>query len=421
MKIWRPFTQMHTALTPLRVKTAKDALLTLDNGNEIIDAISSWWVITHGHCQKEIVSAVQEQSKEIDQVLFANFSHNSAEKLVSGLSEILPSSLSKVFFSDNGSTAVEVALKMLIQYWRHKEAPQRKVFLSFDHSYHGDTVGAMSVSGDSVFTRTYSDLLFYVKKLQQGRYSTDSIDSFVSPVEEALSKQANEIAGIIIEPLVQGAGGMIIWPKEALERISALSKKYNIPLIFDEVMTGFGRTGKLFAFQHLDFVPDIICLSKGLTGGMLPLSLTIATEEIYNAFLDDDKSKMFFHGHSFTGNPISCAAAAANLEIIKTRDMQLKWDLISSIHQERIKKYYSDIRIKDARLCGTIAAIEVDEGELGYTSKLSEKLTAFCLERGVFLRPLGNVIYILPPYSITPEQLHQVWDAIDSGIKTLLN
>ena len=191
----------------------------------------------------------------------------------------------------------------------------------------------MSVSGDSVFTRTYSDLLFYVKKLKQGRYSTDSIESFVSPVEEALSKQANEIAGIIIEPLVQGAGGMIIWPKEALERISALSKKYNIPLIFDEVMTGFGRTGKLFAFQHLDFVPDIICLSKGLTGGMLPLSLTIATEEIYNAFLDDDKSRCFFMGIALQVT-LYPALLLRRIRDYKNEDMQLKWDLISSIHQE---------------------------------------------------------------------------------------
>lgn len=412
--IWRPFTQMKSPPCLFEVSKTKDSLITLKNGQEIIDAISSWWVITHGHCQTEISKAIAHQSNLIDQVLFAHFSHSPANKLVENLKSLLPQSLNHFFFSDNGSTAVESALKMVLQHWKNQGECQRTLFLSFLKSYHGDTVGAMSVSADSLFTDPYKEMLFQVLKVQQGQYSYDSLETFTRPFLEALEKHKNQIAGVIIEPLIQGAGGMVMWPPQALEIIGSSIKKENIPIIFDEVMTGFGRTGKLFAFEHLNFTPDILCLSKGLTGGSLPLSLTITSPHIYNSFLSDDKSKMFFHGHSFTGNPISCAAAVANIELLKKNDLSLKWKAICDLHKERLRFLKSPEKLIDSRICGTVCALEIKDSEnLGYKSFLSEKITSEAMSRGVFLRPLGNILYILPPYSITPQQLHKIWDVID--------
>lgn len=420
-KIWRPFTQMLGATPPLNVRSAKEAILHLKNGETIIDAISSWWVITHGHCQPQIMDAIAKQSCRLDQVLFANFSHRPAEDLVHCLSKFLPSHLSKFFFTDNGSTSVEAALKMVIQYWQNLGVNNKNKFIAFDKSYHGDTVGAMSVGGENHFTKPYSKMLFSVIRVHQGSHSFDPLERFVNPFLEALDNHKENIAGIIIEPLIQGAGGMVMWPIEALEIIGREAKKYKVPLIFDEVMTGFGRTGKLFAFDHLSYSPDILCLSKGLTGGSLPLALTVANKTIYDSFLSENKSQMFFHGHSFTGNPISCAAATANLKILKDVNMEPIWESINKIHLERVSNFRHKEFIVDARVFGTVAAIEVrDELQQGYTSNISDSLTEFALKRGVFLRPLGPVIYLMPPYSITKEQLHRVWDVIDNFCDTHL-
>ena len=414
--IWRPFTQMKNASIPLRVESASNANLYLDDGKKIIDAISSWWVITHGHCEKTITEAIGAQASKLDQVLFANYSHKQAEELISELSNFLPQSLSKFFFTDNGSTAVEAALKMALQYWRNQGDTKKNLFVSFEHSYHGDTVGAMSVGGDSIFTKPYEDMLFKVLKLKQGQYSSDKLETYINPFLECLKKHKEHIAGIIIEPLIQGAGGMIVWPKEALEIIGSEAKKNDVPLIFDEVMTGFGRTGKMFAFEHLSFEPDIICLSKGLTGGALPLALTVSSDEIYNSFLSDSKEKMFFHGHSFTGNPISCSAAVASLKIFSDRDSKALWTNIERIHRHRSSKISSD-SIKDRRGIGTMFALELESDEKGYTSNKLNELTRFSIDNGVFLRPLGNVIYLLPPYSITKVELNHVWDIIEDFLK----
>ena len=411
--IWRPFTQMQTANDPLMVHKARGARLFLADGREVIDAISSWWVITHGHCQEEISRAIADEASRLDQVLFANLTHLPATLLIEHLSQLLPAKLSKFFFSDNGSTAVEVALKMLTQYWQQAGALDRKKFISFAHAYHGDTVGAMSVSADGPFTEPYKELMFPVIKVEQGRYSQDAVESFTKPFLQALSQYKHQLAGIIIEPLIQGAGGMVVWPVEALEIIGKEAHREGVPLIFDEVMTGFGRTGTLFAFEQLSFAPDILCLSKGLTGGMLPLSLTVATEEIYRAFLSQDKGKMFLHGHSFTGNPISCAAAVANLQLIKKGDWQEKCRAINKINRDRIKKMAGRAGVKDTRILGTIAVVEFAEQDANYLSGFAEKFSSFALSRGVFLRPLGNIVYILPPYSITPGELHRVWDVIE--------
>jgi len=415
-EIWRPFTQMKNAFPALSVKSAKDANLYLDDGRKIIDAISSWWVITHGHCHDRIAKAICDQSHQLDQTLFANFSHKPAIELTNILSKFLPKNLSKYFFTDNGSTAVEAALKMVLQHWINRGEEQKKLFVTFEKSYHGDTVGAMSVGGNTAFTKPYKEMLFSVLKVKQGLISTDKLESYVQPFLECLKKNKEHIAGIIIEPLLQGAGGMILWPIEALEIIGKEAKKNDIPIIFDEVMTGFGRTGKMFSFEHLSFTPNIICLSKGLTGGALPLALTIADDDIYNSFLSKQKEKMFFHGHSFTGNPISCSAAVASLKIFLDQDSPALWNNIEKIHKTRSKKLSSEL-INDQRGIGTVFALQLNSHEKGYTSNKLNQLTQFSLNNGVFLRPLGNVLYILPPYSITNKELNHVWDVIEEFVR----
>lgn len=420
--IWRPFTQMRTAEKPLLVSSARDEFLRLKDGRDVVDAISSWWVITHGHCQPEIVEAIREQAARLDQVIFANFSHEPAERLAETLLEFLPDRLRHVFFSDNGSTSVEVALKMALQACRQQGRPEKTKFLAFSRSYHGDTVGAMSVGGRGVFTKPYAPLLFDVIHAGQGTRSSDAVEAYTSSALALMEKHREELAGVILEPLVQGAGGMIVWPVEAVRKICARARELGLFLIFDEVMTGFGRTGSLFAFEQIGIAPDLLCLSKGLTGGNLPLALTVASPEIYDAFLDDEKSKMFFHGHSFTGNPISCAAALANLRLLKKSDLSGRWRRISEIHRQRLESLPLQ-SILDRRIRGTIAAVELKTPRTGYESDFAERATGLALKHGVFLRPLGNILYVLPPYCISDESLHRVWDAIekiclDSAAKT---
>lgn len=413
--IWRPFTQMKriTHALPL-VQKAQGAHLILNN-KKVIDAISSWWVITHGHCEKSLVKAIQRQVQKLDQVLFANFDHQVALDLVQELLPLLPSHLTKVFFSDNGSTSVEVALKIALQSCQQKGEPQRKKFLSFTHSYHGDTAGAMSVSASGVFTNPYKPLLFSIETAQQGTLSSHSPSTFYKDFERKLEKHHKQLAAVIIEPFIQGAGGMIVWPQKALEHICKITKKAGVYLIFDEVMTGFGRTGSLFACDQLKVKPDILCLSKGLTGGTLPLALTISSQAIYKNFLSSRKEQALFHGHSFTGNPISCAAALANLKLLKKNKKQLqkKWKTIESIHQQRIRHIKNKMKVKDARCKGLVAAVEKQNSK-GYSSGLAEEWTKSALKKGVFLRPLGETLYILPPYCISQKDLHKTWDIIES-------
>ena len=411
--IWRPFTQMQTAPQELPlVSKAKKAHLILETGQTVIDAISSWWVITHGHCDPFIVKEVQKQSEKLDQVLFANFTHAAAQNLIKELSPLLPKKLQNIFFSDDGSTSVEVALKMAIQSRAQQGHPERKNFLSFSHSYHGDTVGAMSVSGSSPFTSPYKSVLFQTFTAKQGRYRTDSPSTFYKDFERKLEKHHKTLAGVIIEPFIQGAGGMIVWPQEALEHICKLSREAGVYLIFDEVMTGFGRTGTLFAFQQLKTLPDILCLSKGLTGGFLPLGLSIAQDEIYTSFSSSKKETCLFHGHSFTGNPISCAAAFGNLKKIRRQgpSLEKKWNSIEALHKERALNLEN--KVKDVRWKGLVAAVEKKKNQ-GRKTASAEEITQKALKRGVFLRPLGDVLYILPPYSITKQELHKVWDVIE--------
>ena len=426
--IWRPFTQMRTA--PQRLPEAvkgRKALLTLKSGKRIIDAVSSRWVITHGHCEPAVVRAVKKQAALLDQVLFADFTHAPARDLARELRFFLPKHLNRLFFSDDGSTAVESALKIALQSQCQRGEPRRNRFLSFKSSYHGDTAGAMSASGRGVFTAPYKKMLFSVVRADQPRFSFAPLSHWTRDFEAKINQFSKRLAAVIIEPLIQGAGGMIVWPKAALERVARLTKEAGAALIFDEVMTGFGRTGSVFALDQLKprFHPDILCLSKGLTGGTLPLALTAASQEIYESFLSLKKERAFFHGHSFTGNPISAAAAAANLRLLReTRpSVEKKWRSIAALNKERGEFLRERAEIKDLRLQGLIAAVEsakppgssggASGGKSGYCSPLAGIWSQKALSKGVFLRPLGATVYILPPYSITKAQLHQVWDVIE--------
>ena len=395
-----------------KVVGASGSRLVLENGQEVIDGISSWWVTNHGHCHPQIVEAVQKQVKKLDQVLFGNFSHDPAEQLIASLQDLLPSELKHFFFSDNGSTAVEVALKMVLQSCRQRGESQRNCFVAFKHSYHGDTVGAMSVGGPGLFRQPYEDMLFEVVHVNQGTRSTDSLESYVSDFKKQMGLLEGRVAAVIVEPLIQGAGGMIMWPEAALKEVFRVAREWGVYLIFDEVMTGFGRTGKNFAFEHIGETPDLLCLSKGLTGGVMPMSLTVVQSQIYDTFLSTEKKKMFFHGHSFTANPLACAAALVNSQLMREPGLKLKWERIHKVHLSYIHKYKGHPKVVDARLCGTVAALELDSNEKGYESPLAYKLTQRALKEGVFLRPLGNVLYVLPPYCITEEELEHIWSVI---------
>ncbi len=401
---------------PPLVRRAKKARLILEGRREAIDAISSWWVITHGHCEPDIVQAVQKQAARLDQVLFANFTHEAGESLAREIKSLLPKQLSKVFFSDNGSTSVEAALKMAVQSWAQSGHPEKSKFLAFSHSYHGDTAGAMSLGGPGPFTKPYRPLLFSAARARQGQASSDDPRLFYEDFERVLERERGRLAAVIIEPLIQGAGGMIIWPKQAVERVCRLTKEAGAYLIFDEVMTGFGRTGSLFGFQQLRAVPDILCLSKGLTGGFLPLALTISSEEIYSSFLSSKKERALLHGHSFTGNPLSCAAALASLRLFKKNRaaIEARWRAIEGIHRERgmALRQKEKRGVRDVRWKGLAAAVERARAS-GYGSGFAEMAARQALKQGVFLRPLGGIAYILPPYSITDGELHKCWDVME--------
>jgi adenosylmethionine-8-amino-7-oxononanoate aminotransferase len=417
--IWRPYTQEGLASPPLKIDRAEGAYLYTSDGQKIFDGISSWWVITHGHCHPRIVEAIQRQASRIDQIIFANFSHEPAEELSERLIGCTPPKLSRVFFTDNGSTAVESALKMALQAWEQRGFPRKKKFLAFAKAYHGDTVGAMSVSGDSLFTRPYKSTLFEILRAKQPETPTPKADECLSDFERILAEQHETIAGVIVEPLLQAAGGMIMWPKEALQKMATLCDQYGVLLIFDEVMTGFGRTGSLFAMDQIGVVPDLVCLSKGITGGVLPLAVTLVAEDIYRAFLSSDKTKMFFHGHSFTGNPIACAAAVANLHIFSEENICGRVEGIRSINAKQMSKLATKFPILNPRTCGVVSAFEIGNEGQGYKSEISERITRAGLELGLFIRPLGDTVYLLPPYCSSEADLAFAWEKIEQILERL--
>jgi len=383
---------------PIAIVKGKDSLLMDADGNTFIDAISSWWVNLHGHAHTYIAEKIYAQALELEQVIFAGFTHTPAVTLAERLLSILPGNLAKVFFSDNGSTSTEVALKMAIQYWWNQGQTSRKKILAFRNAYHGDTFGAMSVSDRGVFTLAFHQHLFEVVFIDTP--NADNIEDALS----IISTQGQEIAAFIYEPLVQGAGGMCMYTAADMDVLLSAAKAEGIICIADEVMTGFGRTGRLFASEYMTNAPDIICLSKGITGGFMPLGVTACAAFIYDAFVQDDQLKTFFHGHSFTANPLACAAANASLDLLLTETctQQRTWleqetsklaGRINNIAQETQK-------LANPRHLGTILAFEINEGKTGYLNAVSQTVTKDALQSGLYIRPLGNTVYIMPPYCI---------------------
>jgi adenosylmethionine-8-amino-7-oxononanoate aminotransferase len=405
MKIWHPYTQEAAEPQPVPIREGRGVYLITEDGRRLIDAISSWWVNLHGHSHPVIAEAIAQQAARLEQVIFAGFTHEPAERLAGALAGIVSRKLSRLFFSDNGSTAVEVALKMAVQTWCNRGLPQKSAFVALAGAYHGDTVGAMSVSDDSPFTAAFGSLRIPVLRARDA-----------AEVERIVSERKNEVAAVIVEPMIQGAGGMLVHSPESLKRIRNSCTKADALLIADEVFTGFGRTGRMFACEHADVAPDIMCLSKGLTGGFLPLAVTLCTEDIYSAFHSEDRSRTFFHGHSYSGNPLGCAAALANLQIFQTEPVFERIKTIESINRKRTAEITGHEAVKEVRMLGTIAALELKAEDAGYLSQLKTRLYAFYISRGVLLRPLGNVIYVVPPYVIAPDELNYVYDVIQSSL-----
>ncbi|WNZ22497.1 adenosylmethionine--8-amino-7-oxononanoate transaminase [Leptolyngbya sp. NK1-12] len=435
--LWYPYTQAKTAPSPLKVKSAQGIWLELEDGRRVMDCISSWWVNLHGHAHPQIAAAIYQQAKTLEQVIFAGLTHDPAEQLAEQLLQYLPSGLNRVFYSDNGSTAVEVALKMAYQYWVNKGvnlgvnpganlganlAEQRGTFIAFAGAYHGDTFGTMAVGARSLFSQVFSDLLFQVECVPfPATYLGDpAVQSQEDAVLELLETKLEQMpyAGILIEPLVQGAGGMRMCRPEFLQRLRQIANQFNTLLIFDEVMTGFGRTGDWFACVKANVQPDIICLSKGITGGFLPLAVTICTETIYQAFYSDDPLKTLYHGHSYTANPLGCAAGLASLKLMQENESRFKG--METKHWQHLAALATHPKLENLRVTGTIAAMDiVTDAETSYLNPVGPQLRQQALDRGVLLRPLGNVLYLMPPYCITDDELTQVYETIAAILKTL--
>jgi adenosylmethionine---8-amino-7-oxononanoate aminotransferase len=424
LHLWHPFTQEGVDPAPVIIRSAKGVILETQDGRQIVDAISSWWVNLHGHSHPAIAEAIAEQAARLEHVLFAGFSHEPAEELAVRLGRIIPPPLRHVFFSDDGSTAVEVALKLAVQYWKNCGRPAKQQIVALDHAYHGDTVGAMSVSADSPFTSAFESLRIPVLRTHSASCAHCPVGltratchiECLNKLERLLSEQGDEIAAVVVEPLLQAAGGMIVHPEEFLSGVRRLTSAHDVLLIADEVLTGFGRTGRMFACERAGVVPDLMCVAKGLTGGFVPLAATFASDRVHDAFTDGDRAHVFFHGHSYTANPIACAAANASLRIFESEPVFERIDAIENAHKERLPAFAVHPSVADVRHIGTVAAIELKVPDAGYLSSLRPRLYSYYLDRGVLLRPLGNVVYILPPYVITLDQLHFVYDVIQDSL-----
>jgi adenosylmethionine-8-amino-7-oxononanoate aminotransferase len=403
--IWHPYTQHKGYLPPIPILKGKDSLLFDDSGNAYIDAISSWWVNIHGHSHPYIAEKLYRQALELEHVIFTGFTHEPAVQLAERLLPLLPGPFQRVFYSDNGSTAVEVAIKMALQFWSNRASGRRKV-VAFRHSYHGDTFGAMSVSERSIFTDAFRDYLFDVVFIEAP--GPANIQGLLSLIRQ----EGKDIACIIYEPLLQAAGGMRMYDAGSLDLLLAAAAREGILLIADEVLTGFGRTGRLFAGAYLHHPADIICLSKGLTGGTMALGVTAVTGNIFDAFLSDDKRKTLFHGHSFTANPLACTAALASLDLLLEEGCLRRIEVISLRHQAFLAtlRAYPNANVRNARALGTVLAFELDAGEDGYANSVGTEITREALAAGIYLRPLGNTVYFMPPYCITEKEMDQVYD-----------
>ena len=417
--IWPPFTQIKNNSPQIEISHGKDALIfTKESQREIIDGISSWWVTLHGHSNEYIANAISEQVHTLEQVIFADFLHPQAKKLSERLSNI--TKLERLFFSDNGSTAVEVALKIAYQWWQNQGEIRHQI-IAFDGAYHGDTFGAMSLGERNIFNSSFENLMFPVERAPWP--STWFGDEEVERKEEYALKKLSEIlnvptVAVILEPLLQGAGGMNMVRPEFIRKVSEIVNKHDSLLIADEVLTGFGRCGSLFAFQKADINPDLIAISKGLTGGFLPMGITLSSEKIFESFISDSPKKTFWHGHSFTANPLGCAAANASLDLLENEPEKfIDFEKRYLLHTDKIKQFSF---VKKIRTCGTISAFEIEIGkDSGYLNSIGKRIKSLALKKGLFIRPLGNVIYLLPPLCITDSQLEKSYDIIKDILSDL--
>ena len=424
--VWHPYTQMKDCrkVPPVFIKEAKGIKLFDNKGNFYYDTISSWWCNIHGHNHPKIKQAVRRQMDRLDHVLFAGFTHEPAIKLAEKLVSITPKNLSKVFYSDNGSTAVESALKMSFQYWHNIGKKRKKYFVCLDYAYHGDTIGAMSVSGVDLFNKVFKPLFFssfkvaapYCYRCPAGKNSSCCKIECLEPLEKLLKTKNSEIAAMILEPLVLAAGGMIVYPVQYLKKVSQLTRKYNVHLILDEVAVGFGRTGRMFACEHAGVEPDFICLSKGLTSGTMPLAATLTTDKIYSAFYDDyEKIKTFYHGHTYTANPIACSVALASLDIFKQEKVLTRIKKIIPYFHQELEKFREFEFAGDVRYIGMIGALELVKNKktkegFPFKQRIGVKIYQQGLKENLILRPLGNIIYFYLPLCIKRAELKVVLD-----------
>jgi adenosylmethionine-8-amino-7-oxononanoate aminotransferase len=411
--LWHPYTQHKTAAVPIAISRGEGALLWDENNKEYIDAIASWWVNPFGHSNRFIADAIYKQLTTLEHVLFGGFTHEPAIVLAERLIEILPKNQQKIFFSDNGSTAVEVAIKVALQYFFNK-GEKRTTIIAFENAFHGDTFAAMAASGISFYTQAFQGMFIDVVRIPvpvkgQEQVSFDALREVI--------KEKN-CAGFIFEPLVQGAAGMVMYEPESLATLIQICKENNILTIADEVMTGFGKTGKTFAMDYLNEKPDMMCLSKALTGGTIPMAITTFTQEVFDAFYDDDINKALFHGHTFTANPTGCAAALASIDLLQTQEMQDNIARVNKSHLNFQNKIKNHSRVVTTRVLGVIFALEIkSDSEESYYGSMRTKLYNFFIDKGVILRPVGNIVYILPPYIISDEQLEKVYSIIEDAIE----
>ena len=410
---WHPYTQHKTAPDFPAIVKGNGALLWDENRKEYIDAIASWWVNPYGHANQVMAEAIYKQLTTLEHVLFGGFTHNVAVELSEKLTQILPKNQQKLFYSDNGSTAIEVAIKVGLQYHYNKGVKKTKI-IAFEDAFHGDTFGAMAASGISFFTEAFESSLLEVVRIP---IPVEGKQNQTKQLLDQLLK-TNEFAAFIFEPLVLGAAGMIMYSPQILDELIVLCKQYNVFTIADEVMTGFGKTGKTFACDYLSQQPDMMCLSKALTGGTIPMAITTFTQEIFDAFYDEDINKALFHGHTFTANPTGCAAALASLELLQTPEMQANISRVNANHLGFEKRVQSHPKVVTTRVLGVIFALEIKtESAASYYGNLRNKLYNFFIENGVILRPVGNIVYILPPYIISDEQLEKVYQVIESALE----
>ena len=415
--LWHPTTQVATSPEPLQVRSARGCELELADGRRLIDAISSWWVTLHGHAEPAIAAAIARQAQQLEQVIFANFSHEPAEQLATRLCSL--TGLQRLFFSDNGSTAIEVALKIAWQWWANQGEPRHQL-IAFEGAYHGDTFGAMALGERSLFSAPFERLLFDVTRVPWPHTHWDD-DGVEQREQQALAQLDLALdtptAVVILEPLLQGASGMRLVRPGFVRAVADRAAASGALLIADEVMTGFGRTGALFACQKAGVQPDLMALSKGLTGGFLPMGVTMASERLYQGFIGNDPAVTFFHGHSFTANPLGCAAALASLDLLQANPE--RFQQFAARHTPGLEQLARHHRVRHPRALGTIAAFDVEAGDGGYLNPVGKQIQRLCLEQGVYLRPLGNTVYLLPPLSISDTQLQQCYGALSTALDQL--